>query len=257
MSKRSSGGGLPPQAAASLLVWFNKHGRQFPWRKRRTSPFRVLIAEVLLRRTTSKKVLAVFGALTKAYPTTKALADARPERLEVVLRPLGLQRVRSKTLQALGVTLEREFKGRIPERPSELAALPGVGKYIANAVACFAYGKRTLLLDSPISRVLSRVLGVRIVPDKLDPVLERRVMQAIPHQSVAEIYWAILDLASAICRPGVPICPICPIKSHCSYFSTSAFQMSGAELRSSARLTASRATTTLTSRDGRTRSRRA
>src|SRR5438309_1169657 len=67
----------------------------FAWRRRPTL-FRVLVAEVLLQHTPSKRVVPVFEELVRRWPTFRSLARAKTAEVEAILRPLGLQRRRAR-----------------------------------------------------------------------------------------------------------------------------------------------------------------
>ncbi len=59
---------LPSEAVARilwlrrrLLPWFARDGRTFPWREPGTTPYEVVVAEILLQRTTAAGVARVIA----------------------------------------------------------------------------------------------------------------------------------------------------------------------------------------------------
>jgi len=73
-----------------LLSWFPAYGRSFPWREPGRTPYEVVVAEILLQRTTAAGVARVYIGFLKRYPSRIALAHAPLQSLENALRPLGL-----------------------------------------------------------------------------------------------------------------------------------------------------------------------
>ena len=75
-----------------LLAWFVRSSRSFPWREPDRAPYEVVVAEILLQRTTAAAVARAYPGFVDRYPSWPSLAQASPEELENVLRPLGLWR---------------------------------------------------------------------------------------------------------------------------------------------------------------------
>ncbi len=89
-------------ATRSAIVRFSKEkGRQYSWREVHRSPFELLIAEILLRRTTATAVDRVYGRFLSQFPTPRRLDRASDTRIARALAGVGLQRVRARTLKRL------------------------------------------------------------------------------------------------------------------------------------------------------------
>lgn len=114
----------------ALLNWWESKKRDFPWR-REISPYKAILAEVLLRKTTAKQSKAVFPTLIERWPDPCALGQAEVDELKAVLRPLGMHLERARLLKALGKELcarfGREIQAEALNRES-LAGLPGIGQ---------------------------------------------------------------------------------------------------------------------------------
>ena len=121
-----------------LLAWYDRHGRQFPWRSSNAGLYQQVVAEVLLQRTQASTVSHFFDSFFQEFRGWDDIDAAPIEQLENVLRPIGLWRRRATSLKALA----REMVGRAGSFPSsrdELESLPAVGQYVASAVLLFAY----------------------------------------------------------------------------------------------------------------------
>jgi A/G-specific adenine glycosylase len=189
-----------------LLVWFQREGRNFPWREPDASPYVQVISEILLQRTRAETVATFFPHFIKCFPVWGQLAAATDDELGVFLQPIGLWRRRATSLRALGYEMQSRG-GRFPATRAEIEALPGVGQYIASAVLLFYHGVRQPLLDVNMARVLERCFGARKLVDiRYDPWLQALSRRVVNSRNAIQINWAILDLASRICTIRRPQC---------------------------------------------------
>jgi A/G-specific adenine glycosylase len=195
-----------------LLAWGRSNRRDFPWRAR-TTPFQILVAEVLLQRSRSKTVARVYENLVSRWPTPEALAKAGEGRIARVIHSLGLTS-RAATLNALASSIQG--RGKVPERMEDLMSLPGVGRYAAAATRTVAFGKREPIVDRVTARVYRRYFGLpHDEPASTDDRLWEKVAEVTPRSSVREWNWAVLDHAATICLPKRPRCQECPILQGC------------------------------------------
>ncbi|HOL50297.1 MAG TPA: hypothetical protein PLW07_06915, partial [bacterium] len=139
-----------------IIAWFEKNGRVYPWRQER-DPFRVLVAEMMLRRTKADQVVPVYKQFLKEFPDVDTLAEAKQEAIEKILYPLGLKwRIPAFGLMAQEV--REKYHSKIPEDRKKLMSLPGVGEYVTGAVLSIAYGKNEWAVDSNIVRIFKLIL---------------------------------------------------------------------------------------------------
>ena len=197
-----------------LLAWGRANRRSFPWRET-DDPWRVLVAEVLLQRSRGKTVARVYEALFRRWPDARALSRARESSIAAVIRPLGLLR-RAASLRAMA--REVDARGGVPRTAEDLLALPGVGRYAANATLAVAFGVRAPVVDGVTARVYRRYLGMASdLPASADGDLWAAAEAASPRSGVREWNWAVLDLAAEVCLPARPRCPECPLMRRCAY----------------------------------------
>ncbi len=210
---------LPP---GFFVRWFQQHGRAFPWRHPGTSPYGVLVAEMLLRQTRASMVAPVWIKLVQQYPEPQALASADPEALYQLIRPLGFGQQRVAALQSMARVVVERFGGVVPNRVEDLESLPHVGPYTARAVCCFAFGQPLAVVDSNVLRVLSRLAGWRLSRD-IRRSSARCAWDAasrlVPARAAREHNYGLLDFAAEICKPVKPRCAECPLAGQCCYAS--------------------------------------
>lgn len=203
-----------------LLEWWKLNKRDFPWR-RTNNPYVILVSEMLLRKTTAKQVNAIFEKFFTKFPNVKMLAEADEEEIEELIKPLGMEHKRAVLLKKLANELLKNHGGAIPASQDDLLKLPGVGRYSANAVLCFAYGKDAPLVDVNAIRVFQRVFSVKSRKRRIkdDTTFWEFVAETIPKGKAREFNLAIIDFAHEVCRPKKPKCAICPLCVICIFAS--------------------------------------
>lgn len=203
-----------------LLHWFPSNARRFPWR-RTNNPYRILVTEMLLRKTTARQVNGIYRSFFSQFPNPRSLRNA--SRLEVAraIESLGLGRVRAAILQRLAACLVSDHRDVVPTTGGSLLLLPGVGEYTANATLCFAFGKRVPLVDVNVIRVVSRVFNISSTRRRArdDPKIWRFVeKQLLPQRMYQEFNMALIDFAALICQERKPRCDECFARSYCKFY---------------------------------------
>jgi A/G-specific adenine glycosylase len=205
--------------AERLLAWFRSNARRFPWRETR-NPYRILVAEMMLQKTTSKQAEEVFCIFLDRFPSVRDLARALLIRIEETITPLGLEHVRAVRLKKTAKEIVEKHGGQIPRDKKALLSLPGVGEYIANAVLCLAYGENLPLLDTNQLRVFDRIFGIKSSKKRArtDRAMWKLAEDVIPNGKGREFGLGILDFASLVCRAKDPKCTVCAMNDFCIYF---------------------------------------
>jgi A/G-specific adenine glycosylase len=171
--------------AALLADWFAAHARNLPWRGT-NEPYEILVSEVMLQQTQVERVVPRYLAWLERWPTVEALAAAR--RMDVIREWQGLGYNRR------AVNLHRAAQAVAADGwPDDLTVLPGVGRYTADAVACFALGRDVLPRDVNVNRVLERT-GMEFG---------------------AASAQALMDLGATVCLARIPRCGSCPLAVAC------------------------------------------
>src|SRR5574342_210131 len=150
---------VPAAAARRLLAWFDPSRRPMPWRETR-EPYRIWISEVMLQQTTVAAVVPYYLRFVAAFPTVAALAAAPPDAVMRMWEGLGYYS-RARNLHKAAKLVAGRHGGTLPSTVAELAALPGIGRSTAGAIASIAFGRDEPVLDGNVRRVVARLLGMR------------------------------------------------------------------------------------------------
>ncbi|MHA2600910.1 MAG: hypothetical protein AM324_002115 [Candidatus Thorarchaeota archaeon SMTZ1-83] len=199
----------------AILRWFGRHGREFLWRHS-VNPFHILLAEILLRRTTAAAVARVYPGFVKRFNEPADLARASLRKLEKSVSSLGLQSVRARHLRETAKTMMLEHDGSVPQEDSALRRLPGVGRYVSAAVRNFAYGIAEPMVDGNVVHLMNRVFSAGFNgPD------DKRAWLFMENfggrNQKKQLYWGIIDLVSAVCLRRSPRCTQCPLNEYCDF----------------------------------------
>lgn len=199
-----------------LLRWFRRHGRDLPWRRTR-DPYRVAVSEFMLQQTQVSRVEGFYHQFLARFPTIQHLADARPAAVREAWEGLGYYR-RAHNLHALAREVVATRDGLFPADPALLRALPGVGRYTAGAIACFAFERPTAAVDTNVSRVIRRAFHPRTTTAARG---EARIWQTaerlVPRRGrdAWSFNQAIMELGALVCTARIARCDICPVATAC------------------------------------------
>ncbi len=185
------------------------------WR-RTDDPYRIWVSEIMLQQTRVETVAPYYRRFLAAFPTVSALAAASSERVLKLWEGLGYYS-RARNLHLAARRIAREHGGRLPDEPAALAALPGIGRSTAGAIAAIAFRRDAAILDANAARVLARLVGVT---EDLSRSVARRLLWDVSAGLIApgtgrETALALMDLGATVCIPRRPRCPDCPLRSLC------------------------------------------
>ena len=208
-----------PLDADRLLDFFHVHGRVLPWRDPAATPWAVLVSEVMLQQTPVVRVLPVFDEFLRRWPAPADLAADSPADAIRVWGRLGYPR-RALRLHAAATAITVDHGGTVPASVEKLLLLPGIGEYTARAVAAFAFGGRTPVVDTNVRRVLSRV--VRGVDRPREPATaadraEMATLLPLDPPRAAKFSAAVMELGALVCSARSPACGSCPLSDRCRW----------------------------------------
>lgn len=206
------------QAAAfrrDLVRWYRRYGRDLPWRRTR-DPYHIVVSEFMLQQTQVSRVEAYYHRFLARYPTIHALAAAPPAAVRESWEGLGYYR-RAANLHRLAQAVVEQHEGVVPSDPVDLERLPGVGRYTAGAVACFAYERVAATVDTNVARVIRRVFHPRLRDKPVPKQVWAMAEEILPREGKRawEINQALMELGAVVCTARVARCEICPVRGAC------------------------------------------
>ncbi|MGH3931554.1 MAG: A/G-specific adenine glycosylase [Pseudonocardiaceae bacterium] len=203
--------------ASALIAWFDAHARALPWRDHATTPWGVLVSEVMLQQTPVQRVAGVWIEWMARWPQPSDLAAETPGTVVRAWGKLGYPR-RALRLHAAATVISTQHGDVVPSDVDTLLTLPGIGVYTARAVAAFGYGHRVPVVDTNVRRVVARaVLGMA---DPAAPAVSRDladVAAVLPDTQAARFSAALMELGAVVCTARQPHCADCPLLTDCSW----------------------------------------
>lgn len=178
----------------------------------RPDPWHVLVGELCLRRVPLRALDLAYRAVVTAAPTPHVLAHD-PVAGVTALQRAGLKAGAQLAVRVVSELVERHG-GQVPDDETALRELEGVGDYVCEAVLCFAFGRKAVLVDGTSARVSSRV-DARDETRRFQLRLDLFRLAGAPGPD-AVFNAALLDLGDALCVNGEPACHACPVVRDCA-----------------------------------------
>jgi len=208
----------PSTIGKNLIEWWFRNGRSYPWRKT-SSPYRIVIAEIMLQRTRADQVLPVYFEFLKKFPTIFDLAKAPENEIGSFFKKLGLL-WRAGLVKKMADFVVKKYDGILPRNRKDLLRIPAIGEYISSAMLSLAYGQPVVVIDSNVCRIVMRVYGLEIRGEvRRNKTVRELANEMLPPKEKSRfLNLALIDFGALICKPAKPLCIECPISSSCDYY---------------------------------------
>jgi len=202
--------------AVDLLEWYDRNARRLPWRAEPGAPppdpYRVWLSEVMLQQTTTTHAAPYFVSFTDRWSTVQALASAPEAEVMAAWAGLGYYSRARNLIACARAVAER---GSFPDREEELRRLPGLGAYTAAAVAAIAFGRRAVVIDANVERVVARLFAIDVPLPAGKAAIRTAAERITPSERPGDFAQAMMDLGATICTPREPKCLLCPVAGEC------------------------------------------
>ncbi len=201
----------PRAFTRKLLAWYARAARDLPWRRTR-DPYAIVVSEFMLQQTQVSRVLEYFPRFLARFPNIGSLARSAPRAVREEWDGLGYY-ARARNLHKLAREVVRRYDATLPDDVEQLVELPGVGRYTAGAVACFAYEKPVPTVDTNVKRVVQRAFKPKDVWTTAAAIVPKNGKTAWKFNQ------ALMELGALVCVARKPKCPECPVSGDCRTFS--------------------------------------
>lgn len=180
---------------------------------RHRNPFQLAVATILSAQCTDERVNMVTPHLFEAYPDPEALARARQEDVEEIIRSTGFFRNKARSIVAMADAVVREHGGELPDTMEALVRLPGIGRKTANVILGSAFGKdEGVVVDTHVKR-LARRLG--LTSESNPEKIERDLTELFPRERWTPLAHILIHHGRRVCGARKPRCAGCVVAHLC------------------------------------------
>ncbi len=199
----------------TLLLWFEDHRRDFPWRKTK-DPYSIWLSEIIMQQTRVEQGTPYYLKFIEKYPTVQDLASSKEEEVLKLWQGLGYYS-RARNLLASAQWVVSENEGVFPNTHRELLQLKGVGDYTASAISSICFSEAQAVVDGNVYRFLSRCFGMDTpINHSSAPALFKKKAQLLMGKaSPGEFNQAMMEFGALHCTPKSPQCSTCPFQAEC------------------------------------------
>jgi endonuclease-3 len=205
---------LPPGARTRAKLTYERLKEAYPavTELAHTDPFQLLIATILSAQTTDRAVNLVTPELFRRYPTAQDLAAADPAVVEVLIKPTGFFRAKTRSIIAASRKLVELFDGTVPSDIDDLVMLPGIGRKTANVILGVGFDVPGFAVDTHVKRLTNLL---KITSSK-DPVkIERQICSIVPKAEWTGLSLRLILHGRRICIARRPRCEECILNDFC------------------------------------------
>jgi endonuclease-3 len=175
--------------------------------------FELLCATILSAQCTDKRVNIVTPSLFARYPDARALAAARQEDVEELIKSAGFFRNKAKSLIGMATALVERHDGEVPADMESLVALPGVGRKTANVILGNAFGRNDgIVVDTHVTRLSNRLAFT----NGNDAVkIESALLPLFPQERWTMLSHLLIEHGRQVCDARAPRCGDCLLADIC------------------------------------------
>ena len=177
-------------------------------------PWKLLVMGRLSAQCTDARVNIVCEELFKEFPTAEAMANGDISRIEEIVKPCGLYRMKADNIREASRMLITDFGGQVPDDMDNLLRLPGVGRKIANLLLGDLFGKEAIVCDTHCIRICGR-LGMYPEKEKDPTKIEKILRELIDLKEGSDFCHRIVWFGRETCTARAPMCESCPLSDLC------------------------------------------
>ena len=183
-------------------------------------PWKLLVMGRLSAQCTDARVNIVCRELFGEFPTARDMAYGDLSRIEAIVKPCGLYRMKAENIRDASRMLMEEYDGELPASMDELLRFPGVGRKIANLLLVDVFGMESVVCDTHCMRICGR-LGM-YKEDLKDPgKIEKILLELLPRGEGSDFCHRIVNFGREVCIARSPRCSECPLSDLCLHYERS------------------------------------
>ncbi|KKW18503.1 MAG: putative A/G-specific adenine glycosylase [Parcubacteria group bacterium GW2011_GWB1_50_9] len=151
----------------------------------------------MLQQTQVSRVLPKYREWVRVFPNWRALERAPFPKVLRAWQGLGYNR-RARYLADSARIVVEKYSGLLPDSPDKLEKLPGIGRYSARAILCFAFGKCEPFIETNIRRAIIH----EFFPSNEKNIADEKILEILellePRTRKKDWYFALMDYGAGL-----------------------------------------------------------
>lgn len=180
-------------------------------------PFKILISTILSARTRDPVTEEASARLYAKFPDVYSLSKASEDEVAKLVKPVSFYQVKAPRIIKVAKIIAEKYQGKVPRSMEELLELPGVGRKTANCVLVYGFREPAIPVDVHVHRVSNRI---GFVKTKNPEDTERALAEIYPKKYWLDVNESFVAFGQTICKPVVPRCFVCKLRTICDYYNT-------------------------------------
>ena len=177
-------------------------------------PWKLLVMGRLSAQCTDARVNIVCRELFREFPNADAMAKGELSKIEEIVKPCGLYRMKASSIKDASEMLVNEHGGVLPADMDALLRFPGVGRKIANLLLGDVFGMESVVCDTHCMRICGRFGMYK--EDLRDPnKIEKILLELLPKGEGSDFCHRIVNFGRDVCTARAPKCDECPLSDLC------------------------------------------
>ena len=200
------------QRSKLILKILNKIYPTTPIPLNHSNKFTLLVSVLLSAQCTDVNVNNVTKEIYPKYNKPEHFIKLGRKKIEILIKSIGIFRVKAKNIYLLSRQLMANHNGRVPKSFEELEKLPGVGHKTASVVMSQGFGKPAFPVDTHIHRLAQRwglTNGKNVVQTEKD------LKRLFPEKSWNKLHLQIIFYGREFCKARECYGISCKICSTC------------------------------------------
>lgn len=178
-------------------------------------PHQFLLASILSPRCTDIVANRVSRDLWKAFGSAGAVASAPIGKIERIIRPCGMYRVKARNMQRSAELLVGQFEGTLPRTLNELRLFPGIGRKTSLLILLEVHGiVEGIIIDTHNIRIARRL---ELTQSRNPSTVENDLCRVVPKKYWAKWSHLMVYHGRSCCTARKPMCATCPILNACPF----------------------------------------
>ncbi len=208
----------------TIVKWYHENARDLPWRMY-PNPYNIWVSEIILQQTQMERGVEYYNRFIENFPDVYELSRTEESEILKMWQGLGYYS-RARNMLKAARQIVNDFNGTFPYTYEDLIQLKGVGDYTACAILSIAFEKPYVVADGNVIRLITRLFAIDEASEDKKTILKIKSIATEMMNDLNPSFFnqGLMEMGALICKPGYPLCNICPVHDVCMAAATNTQQ---------------------------------